>query len=154
MIDPSFVDITDEELAQGNPFIAPYPPTVRELEEKIANLEASLGQKNTNWEFASAQLQKRVAQIESFEGALKNNEWDFDFDTLADLASYFDIALEKEYDVTITVRWSGTVSAPMDYDMDDIENILDISLDTGYGGAALTVDVYQDEFDIDYNEVM
>ena len=150
MIDPSFVDITDEELAQGNPFIAPYPPTP--LEEQIADLQRQLDQKTADHKYVVERNQVLTRQINSFEGALKNNEWDFDFDTLSDLASYFDLSLEKEYDVTITVRWSGTVSAPMDYDMDDIENILDISLDTGYGGAALTVDVYQDDFDIDYTE--
>ena len=150
MIDPSFVDITDEELAQGNPFIAPYPPTP--LEEQIADLQRQLDQKTADHKYVVERNQVLTRQINSFEGALKNNEWDFDFDTLSDLASYFDLSLEKEYDVTITVRWSGTVSAPLDYDIDDIENILDISLDTGYGGAALTVDVYQDDFDIDYTE--
>ena len=144
MIDPSFDTAT----------ITPYPPTVKELEERLNNLQLIHDKNLESLEFTRDRIQKFSAQINSFEGALKNNEWDFDFDTLADLASYFDITLEKEYDVTITVRFTGTVSAPMDYDMDDLENALDISLDTGYGGAALTVDVYQDEFELDYNEVM
>ena len=152
MIDPSFVDITDEELAQGNPFMAPCPPTVKELEEKVADLENKLSLKTQSWEFSSSQLQKRVAQINSFEGALKNNEWDFDYETLSDLAGYFDIELNREYDVTITVRWSGTVSAPMNFDMDDIENFLDIRIDTDYRTSDATIDLYQDDFEIDYTE--
>lgn len=152
MIDPSMTDILLE-----SPDAMSLPMALDKIkarDEKIANLEASLGQKTTNWEFASAQLQKRVAQIESFEGALKNNEWDFDFETLSDLAGYFDIELNREYDVTITVRWSGTVTAPMNFDMDDIENFLDIRIDTDYRTSDAIIDLYQDEFDIDYDEAL
>ena len=151
MIDPSFVDITDEELAQGNPFITPYPPTP--LEEKVADLERKLEQKTKDHEFVRGQLSKHVNQVSSFEGALKNNEWDFDFETLSDLAGYFDIELSREYDVTLTVRFSGTVTAPMHFDMDDIENFLDIRIDTDYRTSDAIIDLYQDDFEIDYNEV-
>ena len=143
MIDPSFDTV-----------VHPYPPTMKELEEKYRDLENKLSLKTQSWEFASSQLQRRVAQIESFEGALKHNEWDFDSDTLRDLAGYFDIELNREYDVTITVRWSGTVTAPMDFDMDDIENFLDIRIDTDYRTSDAIIDLYQDEFDIDYDEAL
>ena len=152
MIDPSFVDITDEELAQGNPFIAPYPPTVKELEERLNNLQIIHDKNLESLEFTRDRIQKFSAQINSFEGALKNNEWDFDYETLSDLAGYFDIELNREYDVTITVRWSGTVSAPMNFDMDDIENFLDIRIDTDYRTSDATIDLYQDDFEIDYTE--
>ena len=151
MIDPSMTDMLLE-----SPDAISLPMAVDKIaarDIRIAELQQQLEQKTRDHSYVVERVQSLTAQINSFENELKNNPWDFDFDTLADLASYFGITLEKEYDVTITVRFSGTVSAPMDYDMDDIENILDISLDTGYGGAALTVDVYQDEFEIDYNEV-
>ena len=140
MIDPSFdtASIT-------------YPPPA--LIEINADLQKQLDTATRNHEFVSDQLRKRVAQVESFEGALKNNEWDFDFETLSDLAGYFDIELNREYDVTITVRWSGTVTAPMHFDMDEIENFLDIRIDTDYRTSDAIIDLYQDEFDIDYNEV-
>lgn len=141
MIDPSFDTAT----------ITPYPPTP--LEEKVADLQKQLDIATRNHEFVRDQLQKHVNQVSSFETALKNNEWDFDSDTLRDLAGYFDIELNREYDVTITVRWSGTVTAPMDFDMDDIENFLDIRIDTDYRTSDAIIDLYQDEFDIDYNEV-
>ena len=151
MIDPSMTDMLLE-----SPDAISLPMAVDKIaarDIRIAELQQQLEQKTRDHSYVVERVQSLTAQINSFENELKNNPWDFDFDTLADLASYFGITLEKEYDVTITVRFSGTVSAPMDYDMDDIENILDISLDTGYGGAALTVDVYQDDFEIDYNEV-
>ena len=123
-----------------------------DLDIEIAELNRKLEQKTKDHEFTSSELRRRIAQINSFEGALKNNEWDFDFETLSDLASYFDIELSREYDVTITLRFSGTVTAPMNFDMDDIENFLDIRIDTDYRTSDLTVDLYQDDFDLDYTE--
>lgn len=151
MIDPSFVDITDEELAEGNPFMP--PPSVDELMERLSNLQLIHDNNLESLEFTRDRIKKFSAQINSFENALKNNEWDFDSETLSDLAGYFDIELSREYDVTLTVRWSGTVTVPMDFDIDDIENYLDIRIDTDYRTSDAIIDLYQDEFDIDYNEV-
>lgn len=151
MIDPSFVDITDEELAEGNPFMP--PPSVDELMERLSNLQLIHDNNLESLEFTRDRIKKFSAQINSFENALKNNEWDFDSETLSDLAGYFDIELSREYDITLTVRWSGTVTVPMDFDIDDIENYLDIRIDTDYRTSDAIIDLYQDEFDIDYNEV-
>lgn len=151
MIDPSFADITDQELAEGNPFLTPYP-TVENLEQKVAELEAALAQKATDHAFVRDQLSKYVNQVSSFETALKHNEWDFDSDTLESLADFFDIELQREFDVTITVRWSGTVTAPMNFDIDDLENYLDIRIDTDYRTSDAIVDLYQDDFEFDYTE--
>ena len=151
MIDPSFADITDQELAEGNPFLTPYP-TVENLEQKVAALEDALALKTQAHEFVRDQLSKYVNQVSSFETALKHNEWDFDSDTLESLADFFDIELQREFDVTITVRWSGTVTAPMNFDMDDIENFLDIRIDTDYRTSDAIVDLYQDDFEIDWTE--
>ena len=148
MIDPSFVDITDKELASSSP----YPPTVQELEIKVADLENKLRYAEEHWEIARQRIQTFTNQINSFERALKDNEWDFDGDTLESLADFFGIELNREYDVTITVRWSGTVTAPMNFDMDDIENFLDIRIDTDYRTSDATIDLYQDDFEIDYTE--
>ena len=151
MIDPSMTDMLLE-----SPVAISLPMALQKIEardQKIAELQKALEQKTKDHEFAASQLQKHVNQVYSFEGALKNNEWDFDFETLSDLAGYFDIELNREYDVTITVRWSGTVTAPMHFDMDDIENFLDIRIDTDYRTSDAIIDLYQDAFEIDYNEV-
>ena len=148
MIDPSFVDITDKELVSPSP----YPPTMQELEIKVADLENKLQFANEHWEIARQRIQTFTNQINSFESALKDNEWDFDQDTLESLADFFGIELNREYDVTITVRFSGTVTAPMNFDMDDIENYLDIRIDTDYRTSDATIDLYQDDFEIDYTE--
>lgn len=150
MIDPSFVDITDKELASPSP----YPPTMQELEIKVADLENKLRYADEHWEIARQRIQTFTNQIEAFENELKNNPWDFDSDTLEDLASYFDITLEREYEVTVTVRFTGTVSVPYDYDIDDLENDLSASLDTHYyGNSSVTVDLSEDGMEIDYHEI-
>ena len=141
MIDPSFDTV-----------VSPYPPTMQELEQKVAALEDALALKTQAHEFVLERNQTLTRQIESFEGALKNNEWDFDNDTLESLADFFGIELSREFDVTITVRWSGTVTAPMNFDMDDLENYLDIRIDTDYRTSDATVDLYQDDFEVDWTE--
>lgn len=143
MIDPSFDTV-----------VHPYPPTMQELEVKYRELEQALARKTEQWEFASSQLQKRVAQVESFENELKNNPWDFDNETLSDLASYFDITLEREYMVEITVRFSGNVTVPMDYDIDDLENELNAEISKGYySNSSVEIDFMEEEMDISYEEV-
>ena len=148
MIVHSFVDITDKELA------TPYPMTMQELEIKYRDLENSLARKTEQWEYASTQLQRRVAQIDAFEEALKYNGWDFDSATLEDLAGYFDILLQREYMVEITVKFSGNVTVPMDYDIDDLENELQADLSKQYyGNHSVELDFMEDGMEISYEEV-
>lgn len=143
MIDPSF-----------DTMVAPYPMTMQELEVKYRELEQALQRKTEQWEFASSQLQKRVAQIEAFEDELKNNPWDFDSATLEDLAGYFDITLQREYMVEITVRFSGNVTVPMDYDIDDLENELQAEISKGYySNHSVEIDLMEEEMDISVEEV-
>ena len=142
MIDPSFDTI-----------VTPYPPTVKELEEKVADLENKLRYAEEHWEIARQRIQAFTSQISNFENALKDNEWDFDGDTLESLANFFGITLEREFEVTITVTFSGTVTAPYDYDMDDLENDLQASIDTHhYGNSDVVVDLSEDNMEIDYRE--
>jgi hypothetical protein len=143
MIDPSFDTV-----------VTPYPMTMQELESKYRDLEQALQKKNEDYDFVLARLQKRSAQIDSFEEALRDNSWDFDEDTLNDLASYFGISLEREYSVEITVTFSGTVTVPLDYDIDDLENDLSASIDTHhYGNSSVVVDFSEDNMEINYTEI-
>lgn len=143
MIDPSFDTV-----------VAPHPLTMKELEEKYRDLENKLSFKTQQWESAGEQVRKYAAQVDSFESALKYNEWDFDQDTLESLADFFDITLEREYTVDITVRFTGTVTVPYDYDIDDLENDLSAELNTHhYGNSSVVVDFSEDGMEIDYQEV-
>ena len=152
MIDPSMTDILLE-----SPDAISLPMALDKIkarDEKIADLEKSIQQKDADYNFVLARLQKRSAQIDSFEEALRDNPWDFDEDTLNDLASYFDISLEREYSVEITVTFSGTVTVPLDYDIDDLENDLSASIDTHhYGNSSVVVDFSEDNMEINYTEI-
>ena len=148
MIDPSF-DTNTPNMESVENFL-----TRNELEAKVADLENKLSLKTQQWEFASTQLQRRVAQIDSFEEALKYNGWDFDSATLEDLAGYFDITLQREYMVEITVKFSGNVTVPMDYDIDDLENELTADISRQYyGNSSVEVDFMEDGMEISYEEV-
>lgn len=143
MIDPSFDTV-----------VHPYPPTMKELEEKYRDLENKLSLKTQQWEYAGEALRKRDAQIGAFEEALKFNGWDFDSATLEDLAGYFDITLQREYMVEVTVKFSGNVTVPMDYDIDDLENELSAEITKSYyGDANVEVDFMEDGMEISYEEV-
>lgn len=143
MIDPSFDTV-----------VSPYPPTMQELEIKVADLENKLDMKTQSWEVAGEQVRKYAAQIDAFEEALKFNGWDFDSATLEDLAGYFDITLQREYMVEITVRFSGNVTVPMDYDIDDLENDLNADISKGYySNHSVEIDFMEDGMEISYEEV-
>lgn len=148
MIDPSF-DTATPTMETVENFL-----TRNELEAKVVDLENKLSMKTQQWEYAGESLRNHAAQIARFEEALKDNEWDFDQDTLQSLADFFDITLERDYEVTVTVTFTGTVSVPYDYDIDDLENELSASLDTHYyGNSSVTVDLSEDGMEIDYHEI-
>jgi hypothetical protein len=148
MIDPSF-DTATPTMESVDNFL-----TRNELESKVADLENKLSLKTQSWEHVSTQLQQRVAQIESFENELKANPWDFDGETLNDLARFFDITLEREYMVEVTVKFSGSVTVPMDYDIDDLENDLSAELTQSYyANSSVTVDFMEEDMEISYEEI-
>jgi hypothetical protein len=102
---------------------------MQELERKIVDMQANIDTLESKlWDMTASMEYHRLDAtrysnyINSFENALKENSWDFDAETMNDLASYFDINLEREYTVDITVRFSGTVTVPRDYDIDYLEN--------------------------------
>lgn len=144
MIDPSFDTVTVDERY----------PTVEALQQKVADLENKLSLKTQQWEFAGEQVRKYAAQIDSFEQELKANPWDFDGETLNDLARFFDITLEREYMVEVTVKFSGSVTVPMDYDIDDLENDLSAELTQSYyANSSVTVDFMEEDMEISYEEI-
>lgn len=151
MIDPSF----DPAIPVGNLSVYELQDArIKELEQKVADLGNKLSLKTQQWELSGEYVRKYDAQVARFEEALKNNEWDFDYETLSDLAGYFDITLEREYSVEITVRFSGNVTVPMDYDIDDLENDLQATIDTHhYGNSDVVVEFSEDSMEIDYQEL-
>lgn len=147
MIDPSFdtIEVTPE---------AETKLTMLDLmQNQIENLTASLAQKTQNYDFVRDQLtivRNQVAELENF---LKANHSDMNDSHVEEIASIFNIQLEREYFVTITATFTGTVTAPIDYDMDDLENDLQATIDTHhYGNSDVYVDLSEDRMEIDWEE--
>ena len=127
--------------------------TVAELQDKIIDLTNKAASATDNWEYARDRLQSRDRQVAELEEFLKNNHSDMDESTVEEIAGIFGISLTVDYDVTITVTLSGTVTVPMGYDMDDLENDIQIRVEHGYyGNADVDIDVSEDHMDIDYTE--
>lgn len=144
MIDPSF----DGEVAT----ITPYPPTIQELETKVSDLEKQLQFMENDRNFWQEKAHDRIRMIDNLEEWLKENNDYLDEDTVQSLADIFGLELTKEYDVQVTVTFTGTVTAPLDYDMDDLENVLEARLDTSYYSGDVVVDFMEDNMDIDWRE--
>jgi hypothetical protein len=144
MIDPSMdtVEVSPE---------ADLRLKVLDLEQKIVDLTNKAAAATDNWEYARDRLQSRDRQVNELEDFLKSNHSDMDSEHVEEIAGIFGISLTVDYDVTINVTLSGTITVPMDYDIDDLESDLQASITTGYyGNSDIDIDVSEDHMDIDY----
>jgi hypothetical protein len=148
MIDPSFATAGDN----GAAVITPYPPTIQELETEISRLESELEAITSDRAFWQGKAHERQAMIDNLEEWIKEQHDYLDEDTVQSLADIFGLEITKEYDVQVTITFSGTVTAPLDYDMDDLENVLEARLDTSYYANDVVVDFMEDNMDIDWRE--
>lgn len=144
MIDPSM-----------DTLLPTIPPTYEELALKVIELESNLTSMTQNWQYAKDRVQSYARQISQFEEWLKNqiDENNLDKDAALEAAEIFGIHLEKDYDVTVTVTFSGSVKVPYGFDMeDDFEDNLKASLEATYYGHILESDFMEYRMDIDYQE--
>jgi hypothetical protein len=146
MIDPSMTDIH------------PYPPTMQELELRVIELNTEINRLTSEIEalqsdrdYWRGQMNYRQAQIDGLESYLKENFDYIDENVTQELVDIFSLTITKDYDVEITVKFSGTVSAPLNFDMDDLENHLNASLDASYYGD-VEADFSEDHMEIDWSE--
>ena len=141
MIDPSF------DTVQG------AYATIDYMQIEMDKLKKDLDQKTQNYDFVRDQLTQVRNQVAELENFLKANHSDMDESHVEEIASIFNIQLEREYFVTITATFTGTVTAPIDYDMDDLENDIQATIDTHhYGNSSVYVDLAEDRMDIDWQE--
>ena len=78
---------------------------------------------------------------------------DFDKDVVTAIAEALEIELTKEYSVTVNVTFSGTVTAPIGFDIEgDIENYIDFEASAGgYGNVEIECDLFSDGVEITVN---
>ena len=146
MIDPSMTDIH------------PYPPTMQELEQRVGQsyteikrLTSELETITTDRDFWRDKYNVRMGQIDSLEEYIKDQFDYIDENISQSIVDIFGFNITKDYDVTITVRFSGIVTAPLNFDMDRLEDSLNASLEASYY-SDLESDFSEDHMEIDWSE--
>ena len=139
MIDPSMTDIH------------PFPPTMQELETKIDQLNNALASMTADRDFWQGKAHERQLMIDNLEEYVKDQYDYIDENISQSLVDIFGLTITKDYDVEITVTFSGTVSVPLNYDMDNLENDLNASLEATYY-SDIESDFSEDHMEIDWTE--
>jgi len=146
MIDPSMTDIH------------PYPPTMQELELRVIELNTEINRLNSELEGATGdrdfwrdKYNARMGQIDNLQLYLKDNFDYIDENVVQELVDIFALEINRDYEVEVTVKFSGTVTAPLNFDMDDLENHLNASLEVSYY-ADVEADFSEDNMEIDWTE--
>ncbi len=145
MIDPSMTTLTPEQ-------IHPFPPTMQELERKVVELHAKIDDLEGDRDLWKSKYHNRMDQINNLEQYLKENFDYIDEDVTQNLVEIFALEMTKDYDVTVTVTFSGTVTVPLNYDMDSLENDLSANLESHYYSADVEADFSEDRMEIDWSE--
>jgi hypothetical protein len=145
MIDPSFDTQTVE-------IVPPFPPTMQELERKIDQLNNALASMTADRDFWQEKAHSRQMMIDNLEEYVKEQFDYIDEEISQSLVDIFGLNISKDYDVTVTVTFSGTVSVPLNYDMDSLENDLSASLESHYYSADVEADFSEDRMEIDWSE--
>lgn len=77
---------------------------------------------------------------------------EFDKELVTNIAEALEIELTKDYDVTINVSFSGIITAPIGFDIDEIENYLNFEASENvWGSVDIETDLYSDGVDITLN---
>ena len=139
MIDPSMTDIH------------PFPPTMQELERKYRDLEKQLASMEADRNFWQGKAHEKQSMIDNLEEYIKDQFDYIDENISQSIVDIFGFNITRDYDVTVTVTFSGTVSVPLNYDMDNLENDLNASLDASYYGD-VEADFSEDRMEIDWSE--
>jgi hypothetical protein len=151
MIDPSFDTLTPEQ-------IHPFPPTMQELEQRVGESYAEIQRLTLEREamendrnFWQGKAHEKQSMIDNLEEYVKDQYDYIDENISQSLVDIFGFNITKDYDVTITVKFSGVVTAPLNFDMDSLENSLNASLEASYYGD-VEADFSEDHMEIDWSE--
>jgi outer membrane murein-binding lipoprotein Lpp len=125
---------------------------VIELNTEINRLTSEIEALQSDRDYWRGQTNNRQAQIDGLESYLKENFDYIDENVTQELVDIFGLSISKDYDVTVTVTFSGTVSVPLNYDMDNLENDLSASLESHYYSADVDADFSEDRMEIDWSE--
>jgi len=124
----------------------------RDLETEINRLNSELENITADRDFWRDKNHECIRMIDNLEQYIKDQFDYIDENISQSIVDIFGFNITKDYDVTITVTFSGTVSVPLNYDMDSLENDLNASLVAHYYSADVEADFMEDRMDIDWSE--
>jgi hypothetical protein len=132
---------------------------MQELERSVVDLTTEINRLNSELETATSdrdfwrdKYNARMSQIDSLEAYIKDQFDYIDEEVSQSIVDIFGLNITRDYDVTVTVTFSGTVSVPLNYDMDGLENDLNASLESHYYSADIEADFSEDRMEIDWSE--
>jgi hypothetical protein len=97
------------------------------LEAEVSRLKVANSHLNNYVQRTSDRLEyAKTLIIEAFDNDT------FDRDVVRHIAESLDIDLIKEYDVEITVTFNGTVSVPLDFNIDDLDSFINVEASVDY----------------------
>lgn len=132
--------------------VTPYPPTMQELEKKVAELE----ERNKDLQDSLSYYRTTVAAYERKVESLRDyvisemNDSDFDGDAAENIADIMDFNLTKEYYFSVTVQFTGTVDIKPGEDVEDIISNMNYDMSDSYH---TNVDFQLDDVTVDNVEI-
>lgn len=143
MIDPSFGEVAT---------VSTHPNRIEELERSIDKLKNDLEIADSRRATYASMYNSLQAKVDELEGYIKENFAYIDEDVSQRIVEIFGLEITQEYDVQVTVTFTGTVAAPLNFDMDNLESELEASLGVSYYGNDIQVDFMEDRMEIDWSE--
>jgi uncharacterized coiled-coil protein SlyX len=132
--------------------VSPYPPTMQELEKKVAELEAKVAELNNSLTASRSLLSISESNQERLRNFLVSNmDCGTDFDEAAlDIANIMGFDLTREYYFDVTVRFTGTVMGSPGQDLEEFIENMHFDMDNRYSDTEFSVDdITVDNVDID-----
>jgi hypothetical protein len=114
--------MSDTEILGGIMLNTPAP-TVEDLTNKIATLEAEVLRLNNNWNFVTNDRNELRQKIDNVQGYIMDmaSAGDTITSEIKDIADLLDIELMKEISGTALFEISWSAKVPFDFDADDME---------------------------------
>ena len=123
------------------------------VNQQIAQISNELTTMTNDRDYWKCLANERSGKIGLLEEFIKDNFNYLDADVVNALTEIFDLEIMKEYDVEVTVTFTGTLEVPLGFDMDELENNLDSTLNVSYYSDSISGEFSEEKMAIDYREL-
>jgi hypothetical protein len=118
---PTNITVT---VGEPRPAFEPAPtPNLTELSLRINTLEREVERVtdlHQRCQVANVEYENQKSEFEDrLKDAVENDE--IDGDLAKEFADIFDLTLDKEYRITLEASWTGTITVPFGFDVDNLD---------------------------------